>query len=406
MDLSAYFEPGDRVFVAGSSNEPRALLESLAANPLPERLHFVQFPIAGYNEVDFTAWQPSFELTTFFMSPTLRAADAARLHFVPIQMRNVYDYVAAHTDVALIQVAEDHEGLLRLGPNADFAEAALAGARVVLAERNRAFRAAAGSPAVDAGRLSAVIDSDTPLVEVPAAPVDAVSQAIGEHVAGLVRDGDCLQTGIGAIPAAILAALGEHNDLGMHGGLIDDGGMALIERGVINGSAKAIDRSVHITGMALGSAALHGWLAGRADVQFRGACYTHEVSVMRQLDNFVSVNSAVEVDLFGQVNGEYAGGRQISGTGGSVDFMRGARASRGGRSIVAMPATARGGAVSRIVPKVELVTAARTDVDMVVTEFGVADLRDQPVTARVERLIGISAPAFREALREQAHTSR
>ena len=123
------------------------------------------------------------------------------------------------------------------------------------------------------------------------------------------------------------------------------------------------------------------------------------------IDSFVSVNSAVEVDLYGQVNGEFAGGRQISGTGGSVDFMRGARASANGRSIVAMPATARRGSVSRIVTQVELVTAARTDVDMVVTEFGVAELRDQPAAARQERLTEIAAPAFRDELREQAHAT-
>ena len=131
---------------------------------------------------------------------------------------------------------------------------------------------------------------------------------------------------------------------------------------------------------------------------FRGADYTHEVSVIRRLEDFVSVNSAVEVDLFGQVNAEYAGGRQISGTGGSVDFMRAAKASKRGRSIVAMTATARGGSISRIVPRVEMVTALRTDVDIVVTEFGVAQIKNLPLRARAEALVRIAAPEFREAL--------
>ena len=160
-----------------------------------------------------------------------------------------------------------------------------------------------------------------------------------------------------------------------------------------------MDTHKHVTGMALGSAELMAWLAGRRDVVFRGANHTHEASAIRQLDGFVSVNSAVEVDLFGQVNAEMAGGRQISGTGGSVDFMRAAKASKGGRSIVAMNATARGGSVSRIVPKVEMVTALRTDVDTVVTEYGVAQIKDLPNQARAEALIEIAAPQFRDELR-------
>ena len=405
MNLAQHVQPGDVIFVAGSSNEPKQLIEMLRDADLPEHLHFVQFPIAGYNDEDFTAWHPTYEQTTFFMTPTLKNAAPDRLHFVPIQMRNVFDYLADRVDVALVQVAEDRRGMLRLGPNVDFADSALASARVVLAERNHAFVAAAGGRAIDPKELAAVVESERALVALPAAPIDDVAVAIGAHVAALVRDGDCIQTGIGAIPAAILAALGEHNDLGIHGGLIDDGGMALIERGVATGQRKTVDRGLHVTGMALGSERLHAWLAERDDVVFRGADYTHEVGVMRGIDSFVSVNSAVEVDLYGQVNGEFAGGRQISGTGGSVDFMRGARASAGGRSIVAMPATARRGSVSRIVTQVELVTAARTDVDMVVTEFGVADLRDQPVAARQERLIAIADPAFRDELRERAHAT-
>ena len=215
----------------------------------------------------------------------------------------------------------------------------------------------------------------------------------------LISDGYSLQTGIGAIPAAILSQLNDKNDLGMHGGLIDDGGMQLIENGNLTGARKALDTHKHVTGMALGSAELMTWLAGRHDVVFRGANHTHEVSAIRQLDGFVSVNSAVEVDVFGQVNAEMAGGRQISGTGGSVDFMRAAKASKGGRSIVAMNATARGGTVSRIVPKVEMVTALRTDVDTVVTEYGVAQVKDLPNQARAEALINIAAPQFRDELR-------
>jgi 4-hydroxybutyrate CoA-transferase len=281
----------------------------------------------------------------------------------------------------------------------DFHDSVLAQGPIVIAQLNPTLVAPAGSPLINPALIDAMFESDESAPALAPANIDEAAQAIGGLVAGLIRDGDCLQTGIGAIPAAILSQLSDKNDLGMHGGLIDDGGMQLIENGNLTGARKALDTHKHVTGMALGSAELMSWLAGRRDVVFRGANHTHEVSAIRQLDGFVSVNSAVEVDLFGQVNAEMAGGRQISGTGGSVDFMRAAKASKGGRSIVAMNATARGGSVSRIVPKVEMVTALRTDVDTVVTEYGVAQIKDLPNQARAEALINIAAPQFREELR-------
>ena len=398
MDLF-YLKPGQRIFVSGGSGEPTGLLAALAAAQLPERLHFFQFPLPGYNQTDFTAWHPTYQMTTPFMAPHLRQADQGRLHFLPMGMRAVHEHLRRGIDVALIQVARDRDGRLRLGPNVDFLAAVLANAEVVLAECNEAFQAPAGCPLIDAKRLGSTLTTHRPLFEFPAPRVDAEAEAIGQLTASLIDDGDCVQTGIGAIPAAILSALQDKNDLGLHGGLIDDGGMALIRAGVVTGTNKPIDRGLHVTGMALGSQTLVDWLAETPEVVFRSADHTHEVGVISQLPQFVSINSAVAVDLMGQVNGEAVGGRQISGTGGSVDFMRGARASPGGRSIIAMNATARGGTVSRIVPRVEVVTALRTDVDIVVTEYGVARLRNLPLEARAEALIAIAAPQFRDELR-------
>lgn len=399
--LTALLAPGQRIFVQGSCNEPVGLLAALQALSLPANLHFLQFPIAGYNSTDFTAWNDTSQLTTFFMAPHLRKADALRLQFLPMQMRWIYDYVGANTDVALVQLARDHNGVVRYGPNVDFTAAAMASASVVIAELNHALVAPLGTPEADLNRFDAVLESEIAPPVPTVAEIDTVATSIGQHVANLIPDGACVQTGIGAIPAAILAALKDKNDLGWHGGLVDDGVLELIRNGNLTGARKRVDAGVHITGMALGSAAMHAVLAERDDVKFVGANYTHEVSAMALQDNFVSVNSAVEVDLFGQINAEYAGGRQISGTGGSVDFMRGAKAANNGRSVVAMNATARGGSLSRIVSKVELVTALRTDVDTVVTEFGVAELKDKPLRARAQALIDIAAPQFRDALREQ-----
>lgn len=400
-ELAALLRPGQRIFVAGSSNEPTGLLARLREMNLPERLEFIQFPLAGYNGEDFTAYGPDTRFTTFFMTQKLQGADPARLQFLPMHMRRVYDYLTHDVDVVLVQVARGADGRLRFGPNVDFLGAALAGAAVVIAELNGALVAPAGCPLVDESKIDLLVPTERALHEIQVPTPDPVAEAIADLVAAEIDDGACIQTGIGAIPAAILARLRDKNDLGMHGGLIDDGGMALIRNGNVTGRRKEIDGGVHITGMALGSPELLEWLAEAPTVQFRGADYTHEASVIGRLSRFVSVNSAVEVDLYGQVNAEMAGGRQISGTGGSVDFMRAARGSAGGRSIVAMTATARGGTVSRIVPRVELVTALRTDVDVVVTEYGVARLRDAPVRARAEALVQIAAPQFRDELRRR-----
>lgn len=399
-ELSALLEPGQRIFVAGSSNEPTGLLQALSEQTLPAGIEFIQFPLAGYNRFDFTTFSDDAVFTTFFMTPHLRDADPQRLRFLPMQMRAVYDYLIEDVDVVLLQLARNSRGELCIGPNVDFVDAAMTGAKLIAAELNHAIVAPAGCPVVDPGRIGFLVETQRPLFEMAAPEIDSAAARIGEFIAELVHDGDCIQTGIGSIPAAILARLKDKNDLGMHGGLIDDGGMALIRNGNMTGANKPIDGGVHVAGMALGSCALLDWLAETPAVQFRGANYTHEVNVIRKLPQFVSVNSAVEVDLFGQVNAEVAGGRQISGTGGSVDFMRAAKASHRGRSIVAMNATARRGEVSRIVPRVELVTALRTDVDIVVTEFGVAQLRALSAVERARALIEIAAPEFRDSLRE------
>ena len=398
QEVLKYLHSAQRIYVAGSSNEPTGLLRDLEASALPENLEFIQFPLPGLNQTDFTQFNDTASVTTFFMSSALAKGDAARVNYLPMQMRATYDYLATNLDVYLLQVAYDQERRLRVGPNVDFHESVLAQNPTVIAQLNPSMVAPAGSPLMNPALIDVMIENDVSAPALAPATIDEAAQEIGRLVAGLIRDGDCLQTGIGAIPAAILNQLTDKNDLGMHGGLIDDGGMRLIQQGNLTGAQKAIDTGKHITGMALGSDELMQWLATQRNVVFRGANHTHEVSAIRQLDGFVSVNSAVEVDLFGQVNAEMARGRQISGTGGSVDFMRAAKASKGGRSIVAMNATARGGSVSRIVPKVEMVTALRTDVDTVVTEYGVAQIKDLPNRARAEALIQIAAPQFRDEL--------
>ncbi len=432
--LPGLLRPGMSVYVVGSVNEPLALIEALAAAPAASAgVTYIAQLVPGINRGDLSALHPEARLATFFATPEIGPALAAgRVDFLPIQYRLIYDYLRDHAkiDLVLAQLAPpDGDGNCSQGLSVDFLPAVIDKAGIVVAEINRAMPAPPGAPTVPLARVDYAVETDRPVPTMPAiaptvplARVDyavetdrplpvmpvmapsAAARAIGRLIADLVHDGDCIETGIGAIPSAVLAALGDKNDLGLHSGMIADGVMELAEAGVLTGAAKPIDRGKIVTGLTLGSAALYAW-AGRArQVRYRAVDYTHDVGQIRQIDNFVAINSALEVDLFGQINADMLAGRQVSGTGGSVDFMRGAARARNGRSIVALTATAARGSVSRIVPALAAGTAAtalRTDVDYVITEFGAARLRHLPVAARAEALIAIAAPAFRDELRER-----
>ena len=407
-DVLALLTPGATIYVGGSCAEPRGILDALTGMGLdvPD-ISYIQQPLGAVNQRDLSTLSPGASQRTFFMTPFLQDGLAVgRVEFVPMHMRTIFDHLQGSAiDVAILQGARDRNGELRFGPNVDYVDAVLESAKSIVIELNTSFTAPIGAPRIDPARIDLLVETEAARPTYPLSGSDDTSDKIGELIAGLIHDGDCLQTGIGAVPAAILKNLEDRNDLGFHGGLMDNGIMDLINRGVINGSRKTLDGHQHVLGMALGDDTLLDWLANDAaaeNVVFRSADYTHEISVISQIDNFVSVNSAIEIDLMGQVNAEVAGGRQISGTGGSVDFMRSAKASRNGRSIVAMASTARGGSVSRIVPKVSAVTALRTDVDIVVTEFGVADLRHASLASRREQLIAVAHPNFRDQLKAVA----
>ena len=407
-DVLALLTPGATIYVGGSCAEPRGILDALTGMGLdvPD-ISYIQQPLGAVNQRDLSTLSPGASQRTFFMTPFLQDGLAVgRVEFVPMHMRTIFDHLQGSAiDVAILQGARDRNGELRFGPNVDYVDAVLESAKSIVIELNTSFTAPIGAPRIDPPRIDLRVETEAARPTYPLSGSDDTSDKIGELIAGLIHDGDCLQTGIGAVPAAILKNLEDRNDLGFHGGLMDNGIMDLINQGVINGRRKTLDGHQHVLGMALGDDTLLDWLANDAaaeNVVFRGADYTHEISVISQIDNFVSVNSAIEIDLMGQVNAEVAGGRQISGTGGSVDFMRSAKASRNGRSIVAMASTARGGSVSRIVPKVSTVTALRTDVDIVVTEFGVADLRHASLASRREQLIAIAHPDFRDQLQAVA----
>lgn len=405
-DLAKILRPGMRVAVPGGAGEPTGLIQVLReASEAAAGVTFYQFPLPVLNQFDYSSLHSDARMCVPFMASHLREAEqAGRLDFMPMQMRTVFDYFGQGQafDLLLLQVAPpDPSRLSRHGFGVEYIDAMIANSKCILAEVNSELVPPAGAPAIAFDSIDFAIHTAHPIIEMPLPGVDDTSLAVARHVASLIPDGACIQTGIGAIPAAVLSDLSDKNDLGLHSGLIDDAGMALIEQGNVNGSRKSIDRDMHIVGMAIGTRALYEWLSVRPDVQFRGADYTHDVRVISQIERFVSVNSAIEVDLTGQVNAESVAGRQISGTGGSVDFMRGAMLAPGGRSIVALGSTARRGTLSRIVSRFDErtpVTALRTDIDTVVTEHGIAELKGQSLEARRERLIAIAHPEFRDSL--------
>ncbi len=408
--LADLLRPGQTVFLSGGMAEPRTLAAALERPEACRGLHIIETRVPGFRTATYEGCDCT--ITTFFLPPELHAAArAGRVRVLPLHYRDTYDYLAAAAlDLVLLEVAPpDAAGRCSLGLTCDFLPAVLPRAKVVVAEINHSLPSPPGAPRLPYEGFASTVESELPPRSPVAAAAGEETLAIARRVAELVRDGDCVQTGIGALPDAVLRALGDKNDLGFHSGLLGDGVLELARRGVLTGARKTIDRHRITTGFAYGCPALYQWLAAADTVDFRAVDYTHDVRILAAIDNLVSINSAVEVDLFGQVNAEMVAGRQISGVGGAVDFMRGAARSRSGRSIVALPATARQGTASRIVPALAAGTpasATRADVDWVVTEFGAAHLKPQSADERAEALCAIAAPAFRDDLRAAFRAAR
>lgn len=404
--LPDLLQPGQTVFVQGAVGEPLALGQALAAAGEASRgVHYVSCLVPGINRTDFASFHPEASLTAFFVQSELRDSFAAgKLRFLPLHYSGVCSYIRSlpPMDVLLMQVAPpDDNGMCSLGLSVDFVPLILDQAKIVVAEVNAAMPSPPGSPRIPYDRLDYVVPTDRPLPELPTGKLPAEIETIGRKVAELIDDGDCIQIGIGKVPAAILSCLKGHRDLGLHGGMVTDEVADLVDVGALNASRKSIDANYLVCGAAMGTRRVFDWAADRRDVLYRGADYTHNVPVIAQIDNFVSINSSLEVDLTGQANAETVNGRQISGTGGLVDFVRGARMAKNGRSVLALSAAAAKGAVSRIVPTLgagAVVSCPRADIDYVVTEYGAARLKDKSIDERAEALIGIAAPNFRNEL--------
>ena len=253
--------------------------------------------------------------------------------------------------------------------------------------------------------IDSIVEYDQPILQLNPPKIGEVEKKIGEYCAGLIQDGDTLQLGIGAIPDAVLTFLKEKKHLGIHSEMISDGVVDLILAGVIDNSQKTIHKNKCIVSFLMGSQKLYDYVHNNPGVELYPVDYVNHPFVIAQNDNMVSINSALQVDLMGQVNAESMGAKQFSGTGGQVDFVRGAAMSKGGRSIIAMPSTAAKGTISKIVMNLDVgatVTTSRNDVDYIITEYGIAELKGKTLRERAKALIAIAHPDFREQLTKQA----
>jgi acetyl-CoA hydrolase len=308
-------------------------------------------------------------------------------------------------DVLLLQVPPpDEQGRYSFGLAADYVMSAVATARVVIAEINDAVPWTYG-PELRETDIDVVVRSTTPVAEVPTAEADEVERRIAAQVADLIEDGATLQTGIGRLPECVLSALAGHQHLGVHSGVIGDGIVDLVEKGAVTNARKSLDRDRTVAGLLMGSAKLFRHAHRNPELSLRPTNYTHDPEILAGQDRLVAINTALEVDLYGAVNTETAGSRYVGAVGGAVDFARGAGRSRGGMAIVAMPATA--GPRSRIVTSLNgPASVPRSDAGVIVTEFGVADLRGQPLRVRRERMLAIAHPEHRELLEKQSSSER
>ncbi|WP_338869540.1 GNAT family N-acetyltransferase [Myxococcus stipitatus] len=407
--------PGRRILIASGAAEPvslvRAMVEQgdhLADN---EVVHLLTLGPAPYVE---PAQAQRFRHIAFFIGPNVRlAVQEGRADFMPVFLSEIPELIRGRRvriDVALLQVSPpDAHGYVSLGLSVDIVRSAVDAASLLIAEVNPRMPRTHGDSFLEMRRIHHLVPVDTPLLEARAEPLDEVSRRIGMHVASLIPDGATLQTGIGRIPDAVLAQLIERHDLGVHTEMMSDGVMRLVEAGVITGRVKTLLPGKLVTSFIMGSRALYEWSHENPAIEMRPSDFTNDPLNVARNEKMMAINGALAVDLTGQVAADMVGGRFYSGIGGQVDFLRGARRSRGGKPILALPSTAKGGAVSRIQAALEPgtgVVTSRGDVHYVVTEYGVADLWGKSIRERALALIDIAHPDFRAELMAAAKGRR
>ncbi|MDO8294981.1 MAG: acetyl-CoA hydrolase/transferase C-terminal domain-containing protein [Caulobacter sp.] len=406
-------ESGSRVCMGMALAEPPAILAAIAARAEADEIdevklyYFHSTPHAGATVLRYDLMD-RIRPHCFFLGPIERAllergaAEGKRtVAFVPGAFSQAPRLMTAQApiDAYVATVSPmDRHGFFSLGTNNDYGSTVARSARQVIVEVNKHMPRVRGGM-IHVSEVDGIVENDLPLLEYPNRPPAPEDAAIGRIVAGLVDDGACLQMGIGALPDEICAALVQHRDLGIHTELLTPGLAALMKAGAVTNARKTTDPGLAIFTFVLGDQALYDFIDDNAAIESRPVAYVNDPAVIARNDRVVSVNATLQIDLSGACNSEHLAGRQFSAAGGQLDFVRGAYASAGGRSIIACHSTARAGTVSRITPRLDgPVTTPRNDTHIVVTEFGQADLKGLSAFERARALIGLAHPKFRDEL--------
>ncbi len=406
----AKVKSGDRIVFSHACGEPRllpgALMKRAGELSGVGIIHMVPMGEAPYCRPEY---EGSFRhLALFAGGPTRGAIWEERADYLPYffnEIPSLFDSTLP-PDVAMVTVSPpDANGFCSLGVSVDYTKHAVERAKIVIAEVNPQMPRTHGESFVHESEIDFFVEVDLPIYELKAAETTDVEDNIGRRAAELVRDGCCLQLGIGGIPDAVLKNLTTFKNLGIHSEMISDGVQHLVEKGVVTGRMKTLHKGKIVVNFLMGSRKFYDWIDDNPVIEMRPVDYTNNPCVIAQNDNMVAVNSALEVDLLGQVCADSLGPRQFSGVGGQTDFVRGARISKGGKAIIALPSSVKG-ETSRIVPTLKTgaaVTTSRNDVDFVVTDVGIAALKGKTVRDRMKALINVADPRFREELARKAY---
>lgn len=403
-------EPGFRVFIHTAAATPRHLVEAMTNRA--SELHDVEV-VSIHTEWDAPyaddQYEGIFNIRTFFVGGNLRkAVNRGRASYIPMFLSEIPLYFRRGDmpiDVAMVQVSPpDKHGYCSLGVSVDICDAATDVAKHVIAQVNPNMPRTHGDGLIHVSEIDAFVACDEPIFEVEFKEPSPIEMAIGNHIAGLVEDGATLQTGIGGIPNAALKALGHHKDLGMHTEMFSDGIIELVEKGVLTGFYKHSHQEKIVGGFCIGSRKLYDFIDDNPLIQMCDVGWVNSTKVIQKNPKVTAINSAIEVDLFGQVCADSIGSRQYSGVGGQMDFIRGAALSEGGKPIIALPSTTRNGD-SKIVCQLHhgaSVVTTRAHVHYVITEHGVAYLYGKSLRERTKALVSIAHPDHRETLMKQA----
>ena len=402
---------GDRVYYGGNAAIPTGLVNALAARY--QELTDVQLThvlLIGEDPLSRPEMEGHFRHNSLFVGPADRAAvNSGRADYVPIflhQIPRLFHEQIIPLDIAMVMVSPpDEHGFMSFGVETLAARAACQNATKVIVQVNERMPRVLGDTFLHVNRVDAIVEHDAPLPTLPPHEISDVERQIGGHIRGLITDGATIQMGIGGIPDAVFESLAGLKDLGIHTEMLSDGAMNAINAGIVNGQKKTLHPGKVVITFALGSDELYDFLDNNPEIEAHPVDHVNDPFIISQNENMIAVNSAIEVDLTGQVCSDSIGPRIYSGFGGQVDFIRGAARAKNGKPIIALPATAQGGKMSRIVPFLKQgagVVTTRADVHYVITEYGVAHIFGKNLRERTQALISIAAPEFHDDLESQA----